>query len=111
MNQSTDSDIYVNEGETFSPGAYYPDEPAEQKEEIQAQNAVIAASYPVMESVAEWFKEQIEQAKSIDNIQLSNIDGYTAKVSIEGQILAYRLLGQLLTDKSQEFKRFLKEEE
>jgi hypothetical protein len=118
MSQVTisDGDIYPNDGESFADnGAYYPDAPEEQKEEERAEVAVTAASYPIMASVAEWFKQEILDCDDITNIQFDEITvgktTFNRKVSIEAQALAFMLLKERLQSKFEEFKEFTPEEE
>ena len=103
-------DLYLRDGETYTNGVYYPEEPQEQVEEIQQKRGVIAASYPVMEDVAEWFANSIADAKDLTNIDLhrTEINGVNVslRVSVEAQVLAYHLLAQALQDKSQEFEEW-----
>lgn len=112
----SDGDIYPNDGETFADnGAYYPTAPEEQQEEERKETAITAASYPVMASVAEWFKQEILDCDDINNLQFDRItvNGHTfdRKVSIEGQALAFMLLKERLQAKFDEFKDFTPEEE
>lgn len=109
----TDDDIYVNAGDSYDTGTQYYDVPAEQKEEEIKEAAIKAASYPILGDVADWFEAQINQCESIENIQfdVTTIQGITVdrKISVEAQVLAYRMLRQLLDDKYQEFKDFRRE--
>lgn len=111
----SDGHIYVNDGETFDNGIYAPEVPIEQQEQEQEEKAVTAASYPVMASVAEWFKREIANCPNIHNIQTEAITigetTYDRKVSIEAQVLAYQLLKEHLQAKFDEFKEFVPEEE
>jgi hypothetical protein len=112
--QPNDGDIYVNPGITdVLGGAYYPGEPEERKAAEKDQAAPVAASYPIMEDVAEWFKQQIASCDDMHNIQVSKmtIGGtvYERSISVEAQVLAYQLLKEKLTDKFNTFKDFSKE--
>lgn len=108
-----DGDLYVNDGETFDNGEYYPDAPEERKTEEREAAAAVASSYPVMAEIAEWFKEQILACDDIHNIQATEIvrDGvtYSRKVSIEAQVLAFQLIKDKMQSKFDEYKEFIKE--
>lgn len=110
-----DGDLYPNDGETFSDTAYYPQAPEERREEEAEEVAITAASYPVMASVAEWFKQEIIDCDDINNIQFDKItvNGHTfdRKVSIEGQALAFMLLKERLQVQFDKWKQFVPEEE
>lgn len=111
MPQPTDSDIYVNPGQTESLGGdYYPGVPAERTEAEQAEAAPIAGSYPIMEDVAKWFEAQIAECDDMHNIQTSKltVNGavFERTVSVEAQVLAYQLLKEKLQAKFNTFKAF-----
>lgn len=103
-------DLYLNDGETYTNGVYYPETPEDQKEEEVKAKGVIASSYPVMDNVADWFTNAIKECDSIDNIEMTEMTvkdiKYSRAVSIEGQIFAYQLLKELLSDKAAEFAEF-----
>lgn len=109
----TDDDLYKNAGDTYDTGTQYFEEPEEQKREQAEKAAIKAASYPILGDVADWFEEQIKQCDSIDNIQfdLQTIQGMTVdrKLSVEVQVLAYRMLKELMTDKFSQFQDFKNE--
>jgi hypothetical protein len=94
---------YPQDGESYTNGVYYPDLPQERKEEESKDNAVIAASYPVMESVAQWFQEQVEATDSRRNIrayaEASNLD-------LTDTARAFDIVHDLLEAKSHEFEVF-----
>lgn len=103
------SNLYPNAGDDYDT-TFYPEESEDRQEAERQQKAVIAASYPVMKDVAEWFESQIQATDSLSNIQLQSITvggiAHERKVSIEGQILAHQLLKELLEAKYQDFKQF-----
>jgi hypothetical protein len=103
-------DLYLRDGETYTNGVYYPDVPEAQVEEEVKQKGIIASSYPVMDSVADWFDQAITDAQDLSNIDLTitEINGVkvTMAVSAEAQVLAYQLLTQALQDKKAEFAEF-----
>lgn len=105
-------DIYPRDGETYDT-TYYPDPPAEQVEEEQIAKGIQAASYPVMGAIADWFDEQIKGCDSLEHIAIDKmtINGvtYERTVSIEGQLLAHKLLKNLLLEKYAEFESFKNE--
>lgn len=105
-----DDDIYPRSGETFESTAYYPKPDEEQATEDEQKAGVIAASLPIMDDVADWFREQIAASSDVHNIQTTamTINGvqYSRTVSIEAQVLAYQLLKELLAGKLQEFETF-----
>jgi hypothetical protein len=102
-------DIYPNDGSAFDTAAYAA-EPEERIADEVAHASMKAASYPILGDVAGWFEEQLAQCDSIDNIQfdLTVIAGMPVerKLSVEAQVLAYRMLKELLNDKYREFEDF-----
>jgi hypothetical protein len=110
--QHSDDDVYVNEGNSYDSGIYYPDAPKEQTEEIAETQGKKAASYPILAELEQWFREQIDYAKDLNNIETArvNINGstYSRSVSVEGQVLAHQLLSKMLSDKYHEFEDFAK---
>jgi hypothetical protein len=110
---ATDGDIYLNDGDTYQNGIYYPDAPEAQTAKIADEEAIKAASYPVLGKVHSWFKEQIDKSPNITNIQMTalTVNGvkYERNVSIEAQALAFQLMQQLLIEKAAEFKDFAEE--
>lgn len=105
-----DDDIYLRDGAAYTNGVYYPETPVEQVEEEQKAKGIKASSYPVMDEVAEWFDAAIKECDSISNIEMQTmtVSGvkYSRATSIEGQVMAYQLLKQLLKDKAVEFEEF-----
>jgi hypothetical protein len=105
-----DGDLYLRDGADYQNGVYYPEAPIAQVEEEQKAIGIKASSYPVMDDVANWFKEAIADCDSISNIETSiqTLNGvkYSRTISIEGQVFAYQLLKELLQDKANEFQEF-----
>lgn len=99
--QTTDDDIYLRDGESFQDGAYYPTEDKEALEEARNDASSKAASYPILNDLAEWFEQQVRECDNIDNIDMTQ-----GAVSIESQVLAQKLLKQKMLDKAQEFAQF-----
>lgn len=110
MPRTTDDDLYLNAGDDFQAGIYYPSEDEEAKKEEAEQKAVQASSYPIMDDVADWFREQIEECDHLENISIDSmtINGvnYSRKISVEAQLLAFQLLKTGFTDKLTEFQEF-----
>lgn len=110
MDTKMDDDLYKNDGATYTNGVYYPEVPAEQVEDEAKARGILASSYPVMDDVAEWFKQSIADCDSISNIEIQamTVHGvkYTREVSVQAQVLAYQLLKQALEDKAKEFSEF-----
>lgn len=106
-----DDDLYLHSGETYDgPPAYYPKEPEAQVDERRKEHTVIAASYPIMADIADWFRTEIDACDRISNIETRAISAngmhYSLKVSIEAQVLAYQLLREKLEGKLQQFAQF-----
>ena len=105
-----DDQLYIRDGEFETNSIVYATEDNEIVEERSKSDAVLAASYPIMPDVANWFDECIAQCDSIENIEMvaKTMNGvkYERTVSIEAQVLAYQLLKQLLTDKKTEWGEF-----
>jgi CRISPR/Cas system CSM-associated protein Csm4 (group 5 of RAMP superfamily) len=109
--QPNDDELYVNSGEGYDTDTFYaPKPPADQVEQEVSQQAVKAASYPIMGDLEQWFADWIAECNDLDNIQfdVTNIGGVTIdrKVSVEAQILAYRLLKERIQEKHREFEDF-----
>jgi hypothetical protein len=109
MQPSNDGDLYQNSGDSYDT-TFHADMPQERIEEEVKAAAVKAASYPILGDVADWFDEQIKACDSVDNINfdIQTIGGVSVdrKLSVEAQVLAYRMLKELLNEKYQEFKDF-----
>ena len=102
----SNDDLYQIDGETYTNGIYYPEVPTEQAEAEKAKQGKMASSYPVMDDVADWFKEQIELADSVQYVK-SYAD--VEKVPIEDTLRAFDIVRLLLETKSHEFAEFGKE--
>lgn len=112
----TDGDIYVNAGDDYGVGGdYYPGTPEGQDKKIQEEKAPELMSLPIMPAVAKWFRDQAANAPDIANIETKSltINGvkYSRTVSIEGQVLAYQLLQELLIGKAKDFEKFMGEDD
>ena len=111
MPQGVGDDLYMNDGQSFADE--YFDLPEDRKEAEQQAAAEKVASAPALQAIEEWFKEQIANCDNFDNIRTreAEINGIkiSTTVSIEGQVYAYQLLKQLLTDKHEEYRQFAKE--
>lgn len=98
MPSQANDDIYVNAGDSFDT-TYYPDpkvnEEIEETEQVKQGNR--AASYPVMDEVADWFKREVEEAPDIFNIDPDN--GF----SIEAQVYGLQLYQKKMIEKAHEF--------
>lgn len=102
-----DDDIYINNGETYQDATYYPEEPQERKESEASDAAIIAASYPIMADVYDWFNEQIAATDSRRNIQ-----AYATSHGLELNLCstAFDIVRELLEGKQQEFQQFRRED-
>lgn len=112
--QPNDDDIYVNAGDSYDT-TYYPAPPVERVEEEQAEKAIRAASYPIMDSLADWWKDMISSCDDIHNISVTEMTindvKYSRTISIEAQVLAYQLLKEKLIEKYDMFQGFGKDGE
>lgn len=99
-------DLYTNDGESFTNGLYYPevDETVEAAE--QEQKSTQAASYPVMDDVADWFKEQI---RLTDSAMYIKSYASAEHVSLEDAHRAFDIARVILEGKAVEFAEFGKE--
>lgn len=108
-------DLYLRDGATETNGIYYPEKPEEQVEAEVKQKGTIASSYPIMGDVADWFKEAIADSNDLNHVDFTKTEingvAVSMNVSVEAQVLAYQMLGQLLTDKAKEFDEFMQERE
>lgn len=108
-------DLYINDGDSFGAEFQYYDQPEERKQAEQAQAAAVNAPTPLQENVAKWFEEEIAKCNLPENIMTRTVEiagvKVESKASIEGQVIAYQMLKQLLTDKFSEFEKFIKKEE
>jgi hypothetical protein len=105
-----DDQLYLRDGEFETNGVIYAEEDRDIVEERAKQDGVLAASYPIMKDVADWFQECISECDSLTNIEMvaQTVNGvkYERTVSIEAQVLAYQLLKQLLEDKKNSWGEF-----
>ena len=112
--QPSDDDIYVNAGDSYDT-TFYPDVPQERIEEESHEKAIRAASYPIMDELADWWKDMIESCDDIHNISVTEMTlndvKYSRTVSIEAQVLAYQLLKEKPIEKYQLFQGFGKDGE
>lgn len=106
-------DLYPTSSDTYEDNYYAPPVDEERIQAEQDEKAIKAASYPILADIAEWFESRINECDSIDQIQLDKmtVNGvvYERLVSIEGQLLAQRLLKTALTEKYEQFKEFKRE--
>lgn len=109
-----DDMVYMNDGDSFQNGIYYPDAPEEQTTKINEEQSAKAGSYPILPKLHKWFEDQIKDCDNMHNIQVSKmtINGvsYGRTVSVEAQVLAYQLLKEKLTEKAHEFDDFAEEQ-
>lgn len=98
-----DDDILLNDGDQYTNGVYYPPEDAVVKEAEQTQRAVQATSYPIMDDVADWFKEQIASCDSAQNIKAYAIAN---GLSLEESLNAFDIARTILEAKAAEFGEF-----
>lgn len=100
-------ELILNDGADFTNGVYYPAETVEEKEAEAKAAGIIAASYPVIKDVDEWFEAAIDECDSVKNIEMTTMTyggvKYERKIHVEAQVLAYQLLADLLADKRKEF--------
>lgn len=99
-------DLYVNDGASYDTDfTGISDMPAERVEEEAKVKAIIAASYPVMAQVADWFHEEAMAAMDISNINLES------KVPVEAQVLAFQLYQTKMIEKAKEFADYRSEKD
>jgi hypothetical protein len=106
---------YPNDGDQVSGdlgGAWYPKSNDSQQRQLEGaiEKHKFATSYPILDDLVEWFDEWIVEAGNIENIEIKEmkIGGFSHKrnVSIEGQVLAMKLLKERLEAKRNEFKNW-----
>lgn len=111
----SDDDVYVNSGESYVGGAYYPGEPEERKEIEQQQAAERTGPIEVLQGIYNWFDQQIKDCDNIHNIEVNEmtVNGvkFSRKVSVEAQVLALQLLKERFVEKRDEFKQYGEGEE
>jgi hypothetical protein len=98
-----DSMMYPQDGSSYADTTYSPGLPRERVEEESKANAVLAASYPIMAAVADWFHEQAQNAPDIANIDLSS------NVPVEAQVLALQMYQSKMIEKAKEFEAYRSE--
>lgn len=96
-------DLMPNDGQAYSSDPRI-ETPAE-----TIKKGMVSLAHPV--ETVEWFEDQIANADSLMNIETTELKigdvTYTRKVSIEAQVLAQQMLGELLRTKMQEYQHFL----
>lgn len=83
---------YPNDSSYFS-----PDVPEERVANEGDERARAIASLPILEDVLAWFGEQLEETKSVDNL-----DHTEETATVKEQLIAYALLRKLLSSKRDE---------
>ena len=101
-----DDDAVAGFGETYQDAVYYPEAPQEQQEELAHEAAILAASYPIMGDVYEWFEEQI---KACDSRRSINAYASQHGWNVEDTGRAFDIVRELLEAKSLDFEQFRKE--
>lgn len=102
---------YLNDGASYSDSTdWQPPKPEVQTEAANQVKSVVATSYPVINDVADWFEQQINNCDNIHNIQVASttINGvkYTREIHVEAQVLAYQMLKDLLLEKARDWEGF-----
>lgn len=94
-------DDYVAPSDSYTD--YNPGEPQERIEQESHDAAIMAASYPVMADVYQWFDEQIEATDSRRNIQ-----AYATSHDLDLNLTsaAFDIVRELLEGKQAEFQQF-----
>ncbi len=105
-----DDSLMPYDGEAFDTSSY-AELPEDRKQKERDESGIKAASYPVLPKIADWFEQAIKDCNNLDNITLGSTmekNGvvYDQRTSVQAQILAYRLLKELLVEKYDEFKDF-----
>lgn len=95
-----DSFVASSDGDT----TYYADIPQERAEADAKEAAIVAASYPIMADVADWFARQVEEAMDISNIDLES------SVPVEVQVKAFQLYQAKMIEKAREFQDYRSEQ-
>lgn len=107
-----DDDIYVNNGDTYVSTDYQPEpfQTVQQKEQLSHDQAIKAASYPIMADVADWFDTQIDGCDSRRTINAyAAAKGYQPN-QLEDVARAFDIVRELLEAKSLEFTEFRRED-
>lgn len=96
---------YPNDG-----GAFIPKEDPVLTEAAKVAEQKLNATLPYLDDLIDWFDEQIDFARDVNNIQTAvlSVNGsiYESRVSIEGQVLAQQKLRELLEQKKTEYVDF-----
>lgn len=91
---------YINDGATYQDTSWNADIPAEQVEDKQIADGIVAASYPILTNVQEWFEQQIAATDS----RTAVVDyALTHELSKEATGEAFDIVRQLLEAKYREF--------
>lgn len=104
-------DSYTSDGQQMN-GIYYPepDLVVEDTNKLAEKEAKLSSSLPILDDLIEWFDTQVDLCDSLDNILLTSmtINGVKMgrEVSIEGQLMAYQMLKEMLETKRKEFEDF-----
>ena len=94
-------DIYPRDGETYT---------ASFKKETKPKKNPLANRNTIQEDMVNWLQQSIDFAGNIDNIQVDKVpNGIDRQVTIEAQVLAHKMLRDLLISKQVEFKQYLEE--
>jgi hypothetical protein len=97
-------DTFVASSEGYQDAAYYPEQPEERTESESKDAAILAASYPIMADIADWFARQVEEAMDITNIDLEST------LPVEVQVKAYQLYQTKMIEKAREFADYRSEQ-
>lgn len=102
-----EGNLYPRDGQSYDNADNYFDEPQERKEDEREETNEENYTVPFLTKIHAWFDDEIAAADSIENIKVESvtINGvvYSSAVSIEAQVLAFRLLKQKLQEKKDEF--------
>ena len=97
-------DPYPNSGESFDEAV---DDTFDLIEEARTRANI---SYPIVDEFLEFLEDQLKAVPNITNIQTSkqkyNGIEYSRTISIEGQVLAYQMMYDLLMSQIQKAKTF-----
>jgi hypothetical protein len=103
-----DDNLYVNDGDQYTNGVYYPPEATVVKEAEQKQKSVQSTSYPIMNDVADWFNEQIAICDSATFIKSYAKEN---NISMDEAHAGFEVARTLLESKAVEFAEFGSSEE
>jgi hypothetical protein len=96
-------DTFVAPSDSYQDTSYYPNEPDERVEDEAKEAAILAASYPIMASVADWFASEVANAMDIANIDLESA------IPVEAQVQAFQLYQAKMIEKAREFENYRSE--